>query len=117
MNRCMCHYQNIYRCSRAVYAAYNQQQLMLTLTVLIVHNSQEPYTNISAVMIQRRTRTCIYFPEILCGLQCFGVGSGLDPDSIRSVDSGLDPLGKNDPPKYMKKFRNFMFFKVLDVLF
>jgi hypothetical protein len=83
--------------------------MLTTLTVLSVHNSQEPYTTIlgSAVKIQHRTRTCIYFPEILCERQCFGAGSGLDPDSIRSVDSGLDPLGINDPPKYIKKIKKF----------
>jgi hypothetical protein len=34
-------------------------------------------------------------------IQCFGSGSGLGPDSIRSVDTGTDPdlEVKNDPKK------------------
>jgi hypothetical protein len=41
-------------------------------------------------------------------LQCFGSGSGLDPDSIRSVDPDPDPGGQKRPAK-VKKLRNCMF--------
>ncbi len=32
--------------------------------------------------------------DLSCLYQCFGSGSGLDPDSIRSVDLDADPGGQ-----------------------
>jgi hypothetical protein len=40
-----------------------------------------------------------------------------DPDSIRSVNPDPDPGGQKLSTKIDKKLRNFMFEKVLDVLF
>jgi hypothetical protein len=46
------------------------------------------------------------FSTSICFLQCFG--SGLDPDSIRSLDPDPGPGVQNDPQK-LKKIRNIMF--------
>jgi hypothetical protein len=46
--------------------------------------------------------------------QCFGSGSGLDPDSIRSVDP--DPGGQKSPTKVEQK-NEISCFAMLDALF
>jgi hypothetical protein len=42
--------------------------------------------------------------------QCFGSGSGLNPNSIKSVDPDPDPGGKTYPQK-RKKVKKFNVFK------
>ncbi len=57
-----------------------------------------------------RLNISLYRVFLLTSEQCFGSGSGLDPDSIRSVNTFPDPGGQKLPTKEEKNF-------MLDVLF
>jgi hypothetical protein len=73
----------------------------------VSQEDQEPGRSPLPLPPQGRVQACFQGHSFTYFVQCFGSGSGLDPDSIRSADP--DPRRVKIDHKSRKKLRNFMF--------